>query len=110
MTGDAPLRSSAEEGPIEANVPPQKVKQEPYPLPNDFEWITVDIDDQEQVRRGNLQMAGDARILTGSHHSSRKCMICFRVITSRMSIRHCDSTTPLSSCIGEMDSKEEVLQ
>lgn len=47
---DAPLRSSAEEGPIEANVPPHNVKQDPYPLPNDFEWFTVDIDDQEQLK------------------------------------------------------------
>ena len=47
---DAPLRSSAEEGPIEPNQPPHLVKQEPYPLPADFEWVTVDIDDAEQVR------------------------------------------------------------
>jgi glycylpeptide N-tetradecanoyltransferase len=47
---DAPLRSSAEEGPIEPNVPPHLVRKEPYPLPNDFEWATVDIDNEEELK------------------------------------------------------------
>jgi glycylpeptide N-tetradecanoyltransferase len=47
---DAPLRSSAEEGPIEPNVPPHQVRKDPYPLPSDFEWATVDIDNEEQLK------------------------------------------------------------
>ena len=46
---DAPLRSAAEEGPIKPNQPPHEVQQEPYPLPKDFEWVSMDIDEPEQV-------------------------------------------------------------
>lgn len=38
-----------EEGVIEPNKPPSEVRQEPYPLPKDFEWVTIDIDDPKQV-------------------------------------------------------------
>lgn len=47
---DAPLLSEEQEGPIEPSVPREKVRQEPYPLPNDFEWVMIDIDDEDQVR------------------------------------------------------------
>jgi glycylpeptide N-tetradecanoyltransferase len=30
-------------------VPREEVRQEPYPLPKDFEWSTLNIDDPEQV-------------------------------------------------------------
>ncbi|KAN0061814.1 glycylpeptide N-tetradecanoyltransferase [Thecaphora frezii] len=45
--GDKPL---LEQGPIEPNQPPEKVRAEPYPLPADFEWVTVDIDDETQLK------------------------------------------------------------
>lgn len=51
MKGDAKV---AEEGPIQPNAPPEKVKQEPYPLPKEFEWVTIDIDDAEEVSRRGM--------------------------------------------------------
>lgn len=40
-----------EEGYIEPPVPREQVRQEPYPLPNDFVWSTIDFEDDEQVCR-----------------------------------------------------------
>jgi len=37
-----------EEGYIEPSKPREEVRQEPYPLPNDFEWTTVDLSDPVQ--------------------------------------------------------------
>ncbi|EPQ28528.1 uncharacterized protein PFL1_03832 [Pseudozyma flocculosa PF-1] len=45
--GDKPL---LQEGPIQPNQPPEEVRAEPYPLPPDFEWVTVDIDDEAQLK------------------------------------------------------------
>ncbi|KAK6264251.1 hypothetical protein QUC31_012384 [Theobroma cacao] len=39
--------SSLPEGPIEAPTPLSEVKQEPYNLPNMYEWVTCDIDSDE---------------------------------------------------------------
>ncbi|CEH12273.1 glycylpeptide n-tetradecanoyltransferase [Ceraceosorus bombacis] len=47
---DAPLLSSSQEGPIQPAQPPHEVKQDAYPLPKDFEWVTVDIDDEEECK------------------------------------------------------------
>lgn len=47
---DALPRSHVEEGPIQPNQPPSEVRQEPYPLPKDFEWVTIDIDDDEELK------------------------------------------------------------
>lgn len=44
---DAPVE---QDGPIESNDPPEEVRKEPYPLPADFEWTQVDIDDSEQLK------------------------------------------------------------
>jgi hypothetical protein len=38
-----------EDGFIEPSKPRDEVRQEPYPLPKDFEWCTVDITDAKQV-------------------------------------------------------------
>jgi hypothetical protein len=38
-----------EDGPIEAAKPSNEVRQEPYPLPKDFEWSVLDINDEKQV-------------------------------------------------------------
>jgi hypothetical protein len=38
-----------EDGPIEPSKPSNEVRQEPYPLPKDFEWSFVDIGDEAQV-------------------------------------------------------------
>ncbi|KAJ7774939.1 acyl-CoA N-acyltransferase [Mycena metata] len=40
-----------DDGYIEASKPREEVRQEPYPLPKDFEWSTLDIDDPEQASR-----------------------------------------------------------
>ena len=39
-----------EDGPIEPAVPTDQVRQTPYPLPNDFEWATLDLEDDKEVR------------------------------------------------------------
>ncbi|CCM00482.1 uncharacterized protein FIBRA_02516 [Fibroporia radiculosa] len=38
------------DGYIEPSKPPEEVRQEPYPLPKDFEWSTIDVDDPVQLR------------------------------------------------------------
>ena len=37
-------------GAIQPNVPPEQVRAEPLPLPADFSWATVDLDDDAQLR------------------------------------------------------------
>ncbi|KAI0320750.1 N-myristoyl transferase [Amylostereum chailletii] len=44
---DAPTE---EDGPIEPSKPREEVRQEPYPLPKDFEWVTMDISDPAQIK------------------------------------------------------------
>lgn len=34
---------------IEDDVPLDQLRQEPYPLPKDFEWVLVDINDDQEV-------------------------------------------------------------
>ncbi|CAO3681504.1 unnamed protein product [Umbelopsis ramanniana] len=38
-----------EEGPIDPSVPRDQVQQEPFPLPKEFEWCEVDIQDDKQI-------------------------------------------------------------
>ena len=38
------------DGYFEPAVPPEQVRQDPYPLPKDFEWSILDINDAKQVR------------------------------------------------------------
>lgn len=45
-TGDQP---AAEDGYIEPTKAIQDVRQEPYPLPKDFEWAILDLNDPKQV-------------------------------------------------------------
>lgn len=44
------------DGFIEPSKPPEEVRQEPYPLPKDFEWTTVDINDPVQVSHTQFNM------------------------------------------------------
>jgi len=37
-------------GPIDEIKKPDEVKQDPYPLPDQFEWCTCDVDDDEQAK------------------------------------------------------------
>lgn len=43
-----------EEGPLEPSKPREEVKQDPYPLPKDFEWATVDLTDAAEVRATSI--------------------------------------------------------
>jgi hypothetical protein len=54
-----------DDGYIEPSKPREEVRQEPYPLPKDFEWSTLDINDPKQV----------------SHYSSHReiCLIRTRI-------------------------------
>jgi hypothetical protein len=38
-----------EDGYIEPSKPREEVRQEPYPLPKDFEWSTIDLNDPTQA-------------------------------------------------------------
>lgn len=55
------------DGPIEKDKPSEEIKQEPYPLPKDFEWVTMDLGDPVQVRQNvrhcfiSVQNADDSR-------------------------------------------------
>jgi hypothetical protein len=40
------------DGPIEASKPVAEVRQAAYPLPKDFEWVTVDVTDEAEVWSG----------------------------------------------------------
>lgn len=42
--------SAAEEGPIQPNVSPEKVHQQPLPLPKEFEWVSIDIDNEVELK------------------------------------------------------------
>ncbi|KAJ7680973.1 N-myristoyl transferase [Mycena polygramma] len=46
-----------EDGYIEPSKPREEVRQEPYPLPKDFEWSTVDISDPTQASQYSLVAA-----------------------------------------------------
>jgi glycylpeptide N-tetradecanoyltransferase len=39
-----------EDGPIEEDVPLEKVRATPYPLPKEFEWTLVDVEDDKEVK------------------------------------------------------------
>ena len=39
-----------EDGYIEPSVPREQVRQDPYPLPSGFEWSTLDLNDDHEVR------------------------------------------------------------
>ncbi|KAL5529694.1 hypothetical protein ACEPAG_5679 [Sanghuangporus baumii] len=39
-----------EDGYIEPPMPREEVRQEPYPLPKDFEWVILDLDDPNQIK------------------------------------------------------------
>ncbi|KAK0524853.1 glycylpeptide N-tetradecanoyltransferase [Tilletia horrida] len=63
--GDGPVH---EEGPIEPNVAPSEVRKDPYPLPKDFEWVFIDIDNKSdlddvfELLSGNYVEDGEASL------------------------------------------------
>lgn len=38
------------DGYIEPSIPPDQVRQDPYPLPKEFEWSTIDLNLDDEVR------------------------------------------------------------
>ena len=38
-----------EDGPIEENTPHDQIRKEPYPLPKEFEWCTIDLNGESEV-------------------------------------------------------------
>lgn len=102
------------DGPIEKDKPLEEVRQDPYPLPKDFEWCTMDLDDPAQVSGGmeptllasKYQVGGLITscpdFTNGTHPaSSKRYMSCLPRTTSRMRTRHSVSTIPQSSSGGE---------
>ena len=47
ISGEGP---PLDDGYIEASKPREEVRQDPYLLPNDFQWCVVDLNDQAQVK------------------------------------------------------------
>lgn len=39
-----------EDGPIEADVPLDQIRATPYPLPKEFEWSLVDVEDDKEIK------------------------------------------------------------
>ncbi|KAI7821096.1 acyl-CoA N-acyltransferase [Gamsiella multidivaricata] len=39
-----------EDGPIEADVPLDQIRATPYPLPKEFEWALVDVEDDKEIK------------------------------------------------------------
>lgn len=39
-----------EDGPIEADVPLDQVRAAPYPLPKEFEWSLVNVEDDKEIK------------------------------------------------------------
>ena len=38
-----------EDGPIEENTPHDQIRKDPYPLPKEFEWCTIDLNNESEV-------------------------------------------------------------
>jgi glycylpeptide N-tetradecanoyltransferase len=38
-----------EDGPIEPNTPHDQIRKEPYVLPKEFEWVTLELNNENEV-------------------------------------------------------------
>lgn len=87
-----------DDGYIEPSKPRDEVRQEPYPLPKDFEWTTLDIEDPEQVSH----ITGIQRFRqTYSLCRTRKSTIFCRSTMWKMITQDSDFNIVLSSSHGE---------
>ncbi|MBM6386410.1 MAG: hypothetical protein JSY10_20855 [Paenibacillus sp.] len=43
-----------ESGPIEADIPFDQIRKEPLPLPKDFEWCEINMEDDKEVKKKNF--------------------------------------------------------
>ena len=87
------------DGYIEPSKPASEVRQEPYPLPKDFEWSVVDITDDAQVRFGPCSVHLDSCHLC----SCVSFTSCSARTTSRTTTRRSASSIRRSSCAGVCD-------
>jgi glycylpeptide N-tetradecanoyltransferase len=88
-----------DDGYIEPSVPREQVRQEPYPLPKDFEWSTVDIADPQQV---SISLGMDFGRLPFPFCRTRKSMTFFLSITWRTMLHYSDSNIARNSCDGTL--------
>lgn len=44
------MSSITPDGPIEKDKSLEEIRQEPYPLPKDFEWCTMDLNNQGELK------------------------------------------------------------
>lgn len=44
------VSSITPDGPIEKDKSPEEIRQEPYPLPKDFEWCTMNLNNESELR------------------------------------------------------------
>jgi hypothetical protein len=64
-------------GPIEADKPVEEVRQNPYPLPKEFEWVLVDVLDEGEVHIRILCILLYMQLTVSiGNHSSRICTHC----------------------------------
>lgn len=69
-----------EDGYIEPSKPTEEVRQDPFPLPKDFEWSVLDITEPAQVWTD----LSHPNLMTYPCFSSRRCMNFSQLTTSRM--------------------------
>lgn len=87
-----------DDGYIEASKPREEVRQEPYPLPKDFEWATLDINDPKQVCSNFVLSQSQYRYMKLSR--TRKFMICSPSTMLKTTLHHSDSNTVRNSSHG----------
>lgn len=91
--GDQP---PAEDGYIEPTKKIEEVRQEPYPLPKDFEWSTLDLNDPKQVCPESIHFP-----YANIHSRSKRSMTYCRSTMLRMTRRLFVSSTALNSSNGK---------
>ncbi|KAI0238957.1 glycylpeptide N-tetradecanoyltransferase [Massospora cicadina] len=64
-------------GPIQEDLLPERIRQTPYPLPKEFEWVDIDVEDDEQFKCSLLHLP--ANVLGSGMElklNSRECRGC----------------------------------
>ena len=85
------------DGYIEPSKPQEEVRQEPYPLPNDFEWSTLDINDPVQVISIPIFLISNVDFT----YRTKRSMISFHSITWRTTMPPSVSSTAQNFSRGE---------
>jgi hypothetical protein len=45
-----------EDGPLAPNKPPEEIRQVPYPIPEGFEWVEIDVEDVNEVCSNQVRL------------------------------------------------------